>query len=640
MRDSVQERQRAFAAPHASPGRDEEFRLLVEAVKDYAIFMLDPEGRVVTWNAGAEAIKGYAAADIVGESFERFYTPEDRRAGKPRRGLETACAEGRFRDQGERLRKDGSRFWADVVITALWDEIGTLRGYAKVTRDITEQRRAQEALTESEARFRGLADNISQLAWMADGSGYVFWYNRRWFEYTGTSLDDMMGWGWRRVHHPEHVDRVVRRIQHAWDTGEPWEDTFPLRSHDGSYRWFLSRAAPIRDAAGKVVLWFGTNTDVTEQRETLRALEESERRLRFTLESSEIGDWDLDLDSSRVQASPQHWRILGYRGPVEGWSGDRFLEQVHPEDRGRVQAAVEQAVQRRADLHYECRIMLADGTSRWIEVHAAMRDAGHMSGILQDITARKRHEEEVRRLAATLEERVRERTAQLADANLEMQAFNYTVSHDLRAPLRGIRGFAEILIEDFSDRLGDEGRDYCRRISAAGERMEHLIEDLLAYGRLGRQELSLRPVELHDVVQRALESVADELRASRGSVHIEQPLAAVLGQRPILEQAVQNLLANALKFVASGAAPSIVVRAERRGACARLYVDDNGIGVAPEHRERIFGVFERLHGDEQYPGTGIGLAIVRRAVERLGGRAGVEPRAAGGSSFWIELPTP
>ncbi|HRX87796.1 MAG TPA: PAS domain-containing protein, partial [Phycisphaerae bacterium] len=134
-------------------------------------------------------------------------------------------------------------------------------------RDVTAQKQFEAALAESEQRFRTLADNMSQFAWMADEKGWIFWYNRRWYDYTGTTLEQMQGWGWKKVHHPDHVDRVVKRIQHSWDTGEPWEDVFPLRSQDGDYRWFLSRALPIRDADGKVVRWFGTNTDVTEQRE-------------------------------------------------------------------------------------------------------------------------------------------------------------------------------------------------------------------------------------------------------------------------------------------------------------------------------------------------------------------------------------
>ncbi|MEZ4234569.1 MAG: response regulator, partial [Myxococcota bacterium] len=131
---------------------------------------------------------------------------------------------------------------------------------------------------DGEARFRALAENIAQLAWMADATGWIYWYNQRWYEFTGTTLEQMQGWGWRDVHHPDHVDRVVVRVQHAWDTGEPWEDTFPLRRHDGVYRWFLSRALPIRDDQGRVVQWFGTNTDITEQRESQRALEEADRR--------------------------------------------------------------------------------------------------------------------------------------------------------------------------------------------------------------------------------------------------------------------------------------------------------------------------------------------------------------------------
>jgi PAS domain S-box-containing protein len=138
------------------------------------------------------------------------------------------------------------------------------------------------ALRESETRFRELADNISQFAWMADAKGWIYWYNKRWHDYTGTTLEDMQGWGWQKVHHPEHVDRVVHRIRQSFENGTPWEDTFPLRSKDGTYRWFLSRALPIRNEAGEVVRWFGTNTDVTEQIEAEKALREALQSLRET----------------------------------------------------------------------------------------------------------------------------------------------------------------------------------------------------------------------------------------------------------------------------------------------------------------------------------------------------------------------
>ncbi len=151
--------------------------------------------------------------------------------------------------------------------------------HLSILRDITERKHSEEALRDSEARFHGLADNIAQLAWIADGSGWIFWYNRRWFDYTGTVLADMQGWGWDKVHHPDHIERVIEKFTHHLQTGEPWEDTFPLRAAEGHYRWFLSRAAPVRNEASEITFWFGTNTDVTEQCEAEEELRERQTEI-------------------------------------------------------------------------------------------------------------------------------------------------------------------------------------------------------------------------------------------------------------------------------------------------------------------------------------------------------------------------
>lgn len=175
--------------------------------------------------------------------------------------------------------------------------------------DQAERSRFEAALRESEARFHLLADSIPQLAWMANPDGWIFWYNKRWYDYTGTTLEEMEGWGWRKVHHPDHLDRVVARVQHSWETGEPWEDTFPLRSQDGVYRWFLSRALPVHNEQGDVVRWFGTNTDITE-------LREAEERQHLLLD-------ELNHRVKNTLAAVQSIAQMSLRGTnsVDGFSG-------------------------------------------------------------------------------------------------------------------------------------------------------------------------------------------------------------------------------------------------------------------------------------------------------------------------------
>ncbi|MBI4642100.1 MAG: response regulator [Candidatus Tectomicrobia bacterium] len=245
--------------------------------------------------------------------------------------------------------------------------------------------------------------------------------------------------------------------------------------------------------------------------------------------------------------------------------------------------------------------------------------------------------EQVQRYTTELEQRVTERTAKLWETNAELESFSSSVSHDLRAPLRAMQGFTDALLEEYADRMDSVGQDYVQRIAAAARRMDAMIQDLLAYSRVSRIDLRLQLVGLTLVVAEALTQLAVELREREAQVTVEEPLPEVMGHRATLVQVVANLLTNAVKFVEPGVQPKVRIWAEEHKAWVRLWVEDNGIGIASEHQERIFRVFERLHGIETYPGTGIGLAIVRKGVDRMGGRVGVESVPGQGSRFWVEL---
>jgi PAS domain S-box-containing protein len=297
---------------------------------------------------------------------------------------------------------------------------------------------------------------------------------------------------------------------------------------------------------------------------------------------------------------------------------------IHPEDREQCVRSYRAAFQARVPFEMEYRHLRQDGEYRWILNHGRpyQDQEGRFSGFIgscYDITPRRKGEEEIRAV------------------NAELEAFSYSVSHDLRAPLRSMVGFCQILIEDYASgkRIDGEWRDFVERISAAATRMDQLIRDLLAFSQMAREQVQLGPVEMGPL----LSELVAEMRVKEDSVRIDGPSAHVVGNRLLLCQVFTNLISNGLKFVAPGSEPRVRVRSdEATSGWIRIWVEDNGIGIAPQYHDRIFQVFERLHSSSAYPGTGIGLAIVRRAIGRMGGRVGVESEEGLGSRFWVELP--
>jgi signal transduction histidine kinase len=246
-------------------------------------------------------------------------------------------------------------------------------------------------------------------------------------------------------------------------------------------------------------------------------------------------------------------------------------------------------------------------------------------------------EQEVHDLNQTLEGRIADRTAELTRTVRELEGFAYTIAHDLRAPLRAISGFSRLMIDDFGKEIREPGSEYLARIDAAARRMDELIVGLLDYSRLSYSDIELLPVDLDVIVRAVLKALEGEIEKKRAVVQVEGHLERVLANEALLRQTLENLISNAIKFVGADVLPEVRIRTELRPGRVRLWVSDNGIGIAAEHQERIFGVFQRLNRAEDYSGTGIGLAIVRKAVERMGGQVGVESQPRQGSRFWVDL---
>jgi hypothetical protein len=395
----------------------------------------------------------------------------------------------------------------------------------------------------------------------------------------------------------------------------------------------LHRQTELAKAQGEQLRRLEESRHQRELAEVADRLETETRRNRFfTLALDMLGIADF---SGRLLQLNSSWQTtLGYsESELKAISG---IELVHPEDRPAMMETMEQLRRGSAGAQHEGRYRHKDGSYRWLLWSAAPFASENLIYIFaRDITPRKEAEAKVALLNVQLEQRLNA----LTSINGELEAFNYSIAHDLRTPLRSMSGFAKALLEDESSNLTPLGLEYATRIARSANYMDTLLLDMLAYSRLAAAEMAPERFSLDEAVEELLSLVEKEVQDRKVAVEVCSPLGTVFAHLPTFKQIITNLISNSLKFMSPDRPPRVRIYATRSEEFIRLHISDNGIGIAAEHHEKIFGMFQRLHDSQTYPGTGIGLALVRKGAERMGGRVGVESEPGCGSCFWVDLPT-
>ncbi|HKW85545.1 MAG TPA: MASE1 domain-containing protein [Nitrospiraceae bacterium] len=505
-----------FAAVVSERRRAEEASARLAAIvesSDDAIIGKTLDGIVTSWNKGAERIFGYTAEEIMGKPVT-VLIPSHRDEEEPRIIKRLKRGDHIEHYETVRRRKNGHEIQVSLTISPIKDATRKIIGISTVARDITERKRAEAALQESEARFRVMADTAPVLVWTSGPDALCNFFNKPWLEFTGQTLEHELGNGWAEDIHPEDRERCLEIYRSAFDVHKEFKMEYRLRRADGEYRWILDNGVP----------------------------------------------------------------------------------------------------------RYE-----SDGTF-----------AGYI-GSCMDITEDKRVADEIRRLNVELEQRVFERTAQLEAANKELESFSYSVSHDLRAPLRSIDGFSLALLEDCADKLDAQGKDYLRRVRDATQRMARLIDDLLNLARVTREEMRRDRVDLSALAR----SIAADLKKTQPgrkvTFTIEDGVVAN-GDARLLRVALENLLGNAWKFTSKRPRTTIEFGiTKQNGKPAAYFVRDDGAGFDIAYARKLFGAFQRLHSSNEFEGTGIGLATVKRVIRRHGGHVWAESAEGQGATFYFTL---
>jgi len=504
--------------------------------------------------------------------------------------------------------------------------------------------RARQALQRERDFAAGLIEVAPVIMLTLDLQGRIQHINRHFEQLTGRRLDEVRGKDWFDTFLPERDRERIRTLFGSAARGVPTRGSVnSIVTRSGEEIEIEWNDQVVRDERGEVSAVLATGQDITARRGNEEALRASEERLNEAQRIAKVGNWELDLVNNKLSWSDEIFRMFEIDPAKFGATYEAFLNAIHPEDRNAVNAAYTKSLDTREPYDISHRLLMADGRVKYVREHCESQfDAAgkplRSIGTVQDISDLRQAEELIRQLNAGLEQRVKQRTAELEKANRELETFTYSVSHDLKSPLRGIDGYSRLLLANYADRLDEEGRQYLRNVRRAAQQMSQLIEDLLAYSRLERRGMQADRINPGLVIEALLTENMDEIGRRGIAVSVEVACPSVTADRDGLVLALRNLIENALKFTRDTAQPAIEISARDSGAMCILSVKDNGLGFDMKYHDRIFEIFQRLHRSEDFPGTGVGLAIVRKAMQRMGGRAWAESEPGKGATFYLEIP--
>jgi PAS domain S-box-containing protein len=596
-----------------------------------AISVRSMDNKIHYWNRASERLYGWTKEEARGKTTHALFQT---RFPKPLAEIDAELHEnGSWEGELIHTRRDGSV----ITVSSRWalrtDTNGRPLSILESNRDVTQRKREEE-------KFRNLLESAPDAMVIVNRAGEIRLVNAQTEKLFRYSRDELIG---KKVEMLVPQRFLAGRASHRDDYSQsprPVEMGAGLelygRRKDGTEFPVEISLSPLETPEGTLVS--SAIRDITERHIAEAALRDNEERLKITLEAAQVGSWDLNLLTDTAVRSRRHDEIFGYSSPLPEWGAALFMSHVLPEDRDSVKAGFEEAYLT-DKFAIECRIQWPDHSIHWIAAQGRVhRDASgkpvRMRGVVTDISDRKRSEIV---LELNRQELAKSNT-DLAAVNKELEAFSYSVSHDLRAPLRHIDGFAHILKEEHGAELSSKALRHLDRVIQAAGHMGHLVDDLLNLARIGRKELVRKKIKLDGIVRAAMTDLPDS--AGREIEWRIEPLPEASCDPGLLKIVFMNLLSNAVKFTRTRKPAVIEVGSRQANGSLHFFVRDNGVGFDQKYADKLFGVFQRLHSQEEFEGTGVGLATVQRIIHRHGGEIWAESHLDQGTTFYFTLGLP